>query len=99
MKAEELKNKIVDILKNVNPRFFDGVRVKDIKKLLLEHYDISVSERTIIKVMLELTKCEDEEKDGFICGDGSTLIFADDHECENFKMRGLHRYGWYNLTL
>lgn len=98
MKAEELKNLIINILAE-KPRFFDGVSVKDIKNLLGEHYHISISEKLIIKVMLELTKCENEEEEGFVCGDGSTLIFADDHGYEESKMRGLHRYGWYNLTL
>lgn len=98
MKAEELKTKIVDILTNINPTFFDGVTVKDIKKLLAEHFQISASEKMIIKVMLELTKVEkDDEREGFLCGDGSYLIFADDHDWVDSKMRGLHKYRWFNL--
>lgn len=53
MKAEQLKTLIINIL-NEKPRFFDGVCAKNIKNLLLEHYEISVSERTIIKVMMEI---------------------------------------------
>ncbi|WP_017741912.1 hypothetical protein [Scytonema hofmannii] len=74
MKAEQLKNLIINIL-NERPRFFDGVCAKDIKKLLLEHDDISVSERTIIKVMMEIIE-EGQNKFGgnvYVCGDGSTL--------------------------
>jgi FKBP-type peptidyl-prolyl cis-trans isomerase (trigger factor) len=100
MKAEELKNKIIDIL-NEKPRLFDHVRVKDIQNLLLEHYDISVSERTIIKAMKSLLgEAEKETGDeGYLCSDGSSLLFADDHEWGDSKMRGLHKYGWYNMTL
>ncbi|NJL64760.1 MAG: hypothetical protein HC903_26800 [Methylacidiphilales bacterium] len=97
MKAEELKTKIVNILTNENPRFFDGVSVKEIKDLLFKNYNISASERIIIKVMLELTKFENEEEYGFLCGDGTYLIFADDHGYEESKMRGVHKYRWYNL--
>lgn len=53
MKAEQLKTLIINIF-NEKPRFFDSVCAKDIKNLLLEHYKISVSERTIIKVMMEI---------------------------------------------
>ena len=98
MKSEDLKAKIVDILTNDNPHFFDGVTVKNIKQLLAEHYQIYASERMIIKVMLELTKFEeDDEREGFLCGDGTYLIFSDDHGWGDSKMRGLHKYAWFNL--
>lgn len=55
MKAEELKNLIISIIQE-KPRFFDHVCTKDIKALLLEHYNISVSEKMIIKVMMQVVE-------------------------------------------
>ncbi len=94
MKPEELKNLIISIL-DEKPRFFDGVRVKDIQNLLLEHYDTSVTERTIIKAMKSLIDegVKQTGSEGYLCKDGSSLLFADDHEWADSKMRGLHKYG------
>jgi len=53
VKAEELKTLVINILQE-KPRFFDHVCTKDIKALLLEHYNISVSEKMIIKKLEEI---------------------------------------------
>jgi hypothetical protein len=98
MKTQELEKLIVSILAE-KPRLFDYVRVKDIKRLLTEHCQVTASEKMIVGVMLKLTNCQNPETEGFVCGDGSTLIFVDDHGCEGSKLRGIHHYGWYNLTL
>jgi hypothetical protein len=98
MKSEKLKKLIINIL-NEKPRFFDGVCAKDIKNLLLEHYEISVSERAIIKVMMEIID-EGQSKfggSGYVCGDDSTLTWADEHSNANSKLRGLHKYWWFNI--
>jgi hypothetical protein len=97
MKAEELKNQIISIL-DEKPRLFDHVRVKDIQNLLKD-YDISASERIIIKVMKQIIEEGQKESgsEGYLCSDGSTLLFADEHDCADSKMRGLHKYAWYNI--
>ncbi|BAY14223.1 hypothetical protein [Calothrix sp. NIES-2098] len=98
MKAEELKELIINILQE-KPRFFDHVNTKDVKALLLEHYNISVSEKMVIKVMMEIVK-EGINKfggDGYECGDGSTLTWSDEHEVAGSKMTGLHKYWWFNI--
>ncbi|MBD2303054.1 hypothetical protein [Nostoc sp. FACHB-190] len=98
MKSEELKTFIINILAE-KPRFFDGVCAQDIKKLLLDNYNISVSEKTIIKAMMEIIE-EGINKfggDGYVCGDNSTLTWSDEHGNANSKMRGLHKYWWFNI--
>lgn len=98
MKSEQLKNLIISILQE-KPRFFDHVCTKDIKALLLEHYNISVSEKMIIKVMMQVVE-EGVSKfggDGYECGDGSTLTWADEHAVAGSKMTGIHKYWWFNI--
>jgi hypothetical protein len=93
MKAEEVKNLIICILQE-KPRFFDHVNTKEVKALLLEHYNISVSERMVIKVMMQVVE-EGKTKFGdygYVCGDGSTLTWADEHEVAGSKMTGVHKY-------
>lgn len=34
---------------------------------------------------------------GYVCGDDSTLTWADEHSNANSKMRGLHKYWWFNI--
>jgi hypothetical protein len=94
MKATDLKELIVKILQE-KPRLFDGVCVKDIKSLLLEHYKVSVSDRIIIKVMMELTRYA--EGDGHECGDGSVLVWGDEHMVCGSKLHGIHKYWWANM--
>jgi hypothetical protein len=53
----------------------------------------------IVKVMMEIIE-EGENKlggDGFICGDGSTLTWSDEHGNADSKMKGLHKYWWFNI--
>ncbi|MCC5640865.1 hypothetical protein LC593_34575 [Nostoc sp. CHAB 5844] len=98
MKAEKLKNLIINILSE-KPRFFDGVCAQDIKSLLSDNYSISVSERIIVKVFMEIVN-EGQNKfggSGYVCGDGSTLTWSDEHGNANSKMRGLHKYWWFNI--
>jgi hypothetical protein len=94
VKAPDLKELIVKILQD-KPRLFDGVCVKDIKNLLLEHHKINVSERMIIKVMMELTRYA--EGDGHECGDGSILTWGDEHMVSGSKLHGIHKYWWANM--
>lgn len=35
--------------------------------------------------------------DGYECGDGSTLTWADEHTVAGSKMTGLHKYWWFNI--
>ncbi|KYC41176.1 hypothetical protein WA1_03565 [Scytonema hofmannii PCC 7110] len=75
------------------------VCAQDIKKLLLDHYDISVSERTIVKVMMEIIE-EGQNKfgsDGYVCGDDSTLTWSDEHGNVDSKLKGIHKYWWFNM--
>lgn len=97
IKRYELQGIIVNLLKNEDPRAFDGVKVKDIKSMMLEKFDVTASDKMIIDIMKELTDFEDVERDGFVCGDDSVLVLADDHGYEESKLRGIHRYSWFNL--
>jgi hypothetical protein len=49
----------------------------------------------IIKVMMELTRYA--EGDDLECGDGSVLVWGDEHMVCGSKLHGIHKYWWANM--